>query len=197
MYGYTVFPIIPCDSKNERIDFDLRTLALSLRIIEGKMGSVRIFKTPVMINGKFVNKKEDRISCMTQSLDKLEDKCKDLVETFMKIFKYGTDRILMTGKNDGEIICSDGIKLISKTDFSGILIPNGCRIVMTNWREDEKPGKGSTMTDIKVLFNTILKVDEILEVTDFGRINCHSLLLPNKRERQDDYRDWDSKRNRR
>ena len=138
--------------------------------IEEKMGSVRIFKTPVMINGKFVNKKEDRISCMTQSLDKLEDKCKDLVETFMKIFKYGTDRILMTGKNDGEIICSDGIKLISKTDFSGILIPNGCRIVMTNWREDEKPGKGSTMTDIKVLFNTIIKVDEILEVTDFGGI---------------------------
>ena len=27
--------------------------------------------------------------------------------------------------------------------------------------------------------------------------NCHSLLLSNKRERQDDYRDWDSKRNRR
>ena len=126
------------------------------------MGFLKVFKTPVMENNLFVKRKNGSLHCLTASLDNLENDCKKLTNFFFEIFQFGKDRVMITGNNEGRISCGSGNQYISKADYSGIIIPEGCRIKMKRFMETDAPELDSQIENLQILFTEILDLKDYL-----------------------------------
>ena len=124
------------------------------------LGIYKIHKNPIRDRDLFVDRNENKLHCITQPLTSLTEDCKITNDTFLKIFNYKKDRLVISGGNEGKITCDNGEKYISKTDYLGLLIPQGCRIMFKSYTENIPVDLGSQIEDLTVLFTHLLELSD-------------------------------------